>query len=91
MARLVPLHRETHPDLNVDGCFGCKAASIRFDVAGLKREREERDVSGGRGTREYVRDMFEQRRRAGLPDPVPENRKAAQFAPRRGLRYGGYV
>lgn len=23
-------HRETHPDLNIEGCFGCRVAGIRM-------------------------------------------------------------
>jgi hypothetical protein len=23
-------HRETHPDLNVEGCFGCRVANVRM-------------------------------------------------------------
>lgn len=23
-------HRETHPDLNVEGCFGCKISAVRM-------------------------------------------------------------
>jgi len=23
-------HRETHPDLNVEGCFGCRVAGVRM-------------------------------------------------------------
>lgn len=30
MSRPVPLHRETHPLLDVEGCFGCKAVTIGF-------------------------------------------------------------
>lgn len=26
-------HRETHPDLDVEGCFGCRVASVRFSDA----------------------------------------------------------
>ncbi len=36
--RPVPLHREKHPDLDVEGCFGCKAAGIRFGIETLKSQ-----------------------------------------------------
>ena len=25
-------HRETHPDLDVDGCFGCRVAGVRMGM-----------------------------------------------------------
>lgn len=25
-------HRETHPDLNVEGCFGCRVSNVRVGV-----------------------------------------------------------
>lgn len=28
-------HQETHPDLNVDGCFGCKIAGISISSAAM--------------------------------------------------------
>lgn len=78
--------------VNKDGlCLPHKLKTVSMETSTLKREREGRDVSGGRGTREYVRDMYEQRRAAGLPDPVPENKKSAAFAPRRKVTEGGYI
>lgn len=35
-----PLHTRTHPNLDVPGCFGCKAASVNFgciDVTAQKK------------------------------------------------------
>lgn len=78
--------------LNRDGlCFKHKIETIRYGTGALKREREGRDVSGGAGTRSYVEDMYAKRRAAGLEDPVPETKEAARYAPRKGLRNGGYA
>lgn len=77
-------HLETHPDF-VEGCFGCKLTTLTFNTSSMKREREGRDVTNGRGTREYVRDMYEKRRAAGMEDPIPENKKSAAFAPAKGV------
>ena len=59
--------------------------TLRFSVNNLRVERNGGDVTGGRGTREYVRSMYERRRANGLPDPVPSNKKAAAFAPAMGV------
>lgn len=68
--------------LNRDGlCFKHKIQTIRTNVENVKREREGRDPSGGQGNSAYVRDMFERRRAQGLPDPVPETKEAARYAP----------
>lgn len=32
------LHARSHPSLDVEGCFGCKVASVRFGVARLKAD-----------------------------------------------------
>lgn len=72
--------------INRDGvCLRHKLLTVKPATAGLKREREGRDVSGGMGTRKYVEDMFASRRAAGLPDPEPENRHAARYAPKKGV------
>ena len=78
-------------DLNRDGlCFYHKIRTIRFGVEEFARERK-----GGSpgpdpyaGTREYVENMYEQRRKDGLPDPIPENAEAAKFAPAAGPMRG---
>ena len=78
--------------VNKDGvCLLHKLKTLNYGVEGLKRERNGADVTGGRGTKEYVRDMYEQRRAAGMEDPVPKNKKAAAFAPRKGPMNGGYI
>jgi len=71
--------------INRDGvCFKHKLATIRFSSSSLKHERNGSDATGGTGTREYVRRMYEKRRRDGLPDPQPENAASARFAPAAG-------
>lgn len=71
--------------INKDGvCLIHKLKSLNYGIARIKKEREGTDATGGRGTREYVRDMYEKRRAAGLPDPEPKNKKSAAFAPARG-------
>lgn len=76
--------RQTHPDY-VEGCYGCKLTSINLSAAGVKMERTGKDVSGGRGTRKYVHDMYARARAAGKPDPVPDNAEAAAYAPAAGV------
>ena len=77
-------HLERHPTY-VEGCFGCKVATVRGNTANLAREREGRGPGGSMTNREYVKSMYEARRANGYPDPEPENRKAAAFAPKRGI------
>ena len=70
-------------ELNRDGlCFFHKIRTLGMQTEGLTRERMGVDVTGGRGTREYVRSMYETRKKAGLPPPEPENKKAARYVPR---------
>lgn len=72
--------------VNRDGlCFKHKLDTVSINTQNLKKEREGKDVTGGAGTATYVRDMYESRRAAGLPDPIPENREAARYAPARGV------
>ena len=35
-------HAETHPALDVDGCYGCKIAGVR--LGGLARMKQEREA-----------------------------------------------
>ena len=77
-------HWDTHPDF-VEGCYGCRLTTVGTDIQGLLLENRGGDVTNGRGTREYVRDMYAKRRAAGLPDPEPSNAKSAAFAPARGV------
>jgi hypothetical protein len=49
------LHQRTHPRLDVDGCFGCKAAGIRIAAAATPTRRAdtyERDVAWERQMRD---------------------------------------
>ena len=78
-------HQETHPSLNVEGCFGCKISGVKVGIQALRDENAGADVTGGMGTREYVKKMYSDRRAAGQPDPEPANKKAAAFAPARGV------
>ena len=69
-------------------CFYHKMHTLRFSVNNLRVERNGGDVTGGRGTREYVRSMYERRRANGLPDPVATTKEAAAFAPAIGVAGG---
>ncbi len=83
-----------HPICEVDGCdipenrdglcLRHKIKTVRTNTESLAREREGRDVTGGMGTKEYVKDMYRVRREAGLPDPEPSNKEAAKYAPAKG-------
>lgn len=73
--------------VNRDGvCFACKVKTLHFGVEAFSRDRRGQGpgLTGEETTGEYVRQMYEQRRKDGLPDPEPENRKAAAFAPAAG-------
>lgn len=75
-------------ELNRDGlCFFHKMKTIRLSAASISRERNDNNwgIIPGGGTGENVRAMYEQRRKEGLPDPEPENKEAAAFAPARGV------
>lgn len=78
--------------VNRDGlCLTHKLKTVRSNLRDLKREREGTDVTGGMGTAAFVQDMYDKRRSLGVEDPVPENSKAARYAPRRKVTEGGYV
>ena len=34
-------HRETHPDLDVDGCFGCKIANVSVSSSAMPNRRKQ--------------------------------------------------
>ena len=75
--------------VNRDGlCFPHKIRTLRFDIDTLQKENRGLDASGGLGTSEYVKRMYETRRAAGLNDPEPANKKAAVYAPVIGTRGG---
>lgn len=58
--RPVPLHREKHPDLNVSGCFGCKAAGIRFQSMQLREMRKNNTSEEA-----FKQSIYSQARRTG--------------------------
>ena len=60
MSRPVPLHRETHPHLDEEGCFGCKATSIGFGAVpdgGSNRSRVADHAKMVEGELHQYRDM----------------------------------
>lgn len=59
--RPVPLHREKHPSLDVDGCFGCKAASVGF--VGVERLRSWRN--DGVTEADMKKSIYDNARRTG--------------------------
>lgn len=77
-------HLEKHPEF-VEGCFGCKLTTLHVNSAALRMHNAEGDVTGGRGTAAYVKDMYADARAKGQEDPIPANKKAAAFAPRKGI------
>lgn len=54
--RPVPLHREKHPDLDVEGCFGCRAAGIRFGGLERLKQAREQGVTQAEMRREIIAD-----------------------------------
>lgn len=72
--------------VNRDGlCFTHKIKTIRVGTEPLKREREGTDVTMGMGTEQYAKRMYAKYRAEGKPDPIPENTKAARYAPAKGV------
>lgn len=78
-------HWETHPEY-VEGCQPCKWATVRTSTERFTRQRkgEGPGAQADMNDREYVRKMYEDRRAQGLPDPIPDNAKAAALAPAAG-------
>jgi hypothetical protein len=54
-------------------------------TATITQERKGEGPMGDEGTRKYVEKMYADRRRDGRPDPVPENKESARFAPAAGV------
>lgn len=74
-------------DVNRDGlCLHHKLKTVSMSTAQFTMEREGKGwgINPEGGTRENVERMYEQRRKDGLPDPIPENSEAAKFAPAQG-------
>ncbi len=81
-------HWETHPEYQ-DGCQPCKWATVSLSSAQVTRERRgEGMMVDDSGTRSYVDKMYADARAAGRADPIPENKKAAQYAPSIGTAGG---
>lgn len=79
-------------EINRDGlCLTHKLKSVNMNAANLKREREGRDASGGRGAAAYAKSVYEKARAAGREDPIPMNKQSARFAPRRKVTDGGVI
>ncbi len=75
--------------VNRDGlCFPHKIKTIHMDIDGLRRDNRGEGAAGNMGNREYVKDMYEKRRSAGMSDPEPANSEAAKLAPAIGTRGG---
>ncbi len=83
-----PLHLEVHPEY-VDGCFPCKMSTIRIHSTALSLANQGKGAApDGQTDRQYVKEMFESRRSAGLPDPIPATKQAAALAPAAGPMAG---
>ena len=63
------LHARTHPSLDVEGCFGCKVAGVRF--GGLVRLANERAI--GMTQADMGREVVEQAKKDGR-EIQPKNR-----------------
>lgn len=63
-------HQETHPTLDVEGCFGCKIAGIQLSSAATPTRRRENDAINQKEKR-WDRDMdaYKRLRRDGLQPP----------------------
>lgn len=64
-------HRETHPNLDVEGCFGCKISGIQVSSAATPTRRRENDAIN-RKERRWDRDMdaYKRLRQDGLQPPT---------------------
>lgn len=60
-------HQERHPDLDVEGCFGCRVASVGFSAEAMpsRKPREAATVKSERGLAKDL-DAFATARREGL-------------------------
>lgn len=69
--------------VNRDGvCLRHKLLTVSSNSEALRQERNGTDLTEGKGMATYVRDMYEKRRSAGLPDPEPATRAAAKWVPK---------
>jgi hypothetical protein len=74
---MAALHARTHPTLDVDGCFGCKAASVSPNFSGVPQ-----------GRAEWHGPTVNQRREAIERQAKAEGR---EIRPRGGRPYAGPV
>lgn len=78
-------HQEVHPDLNVEGCFGCKVAGVRMGV-NTTTSRGQRVAEINKTERGWNKDMpaYKRLRANGLQpkkiDGAAEVEKRAQEA-----------
>lgn len=78
-------HQEVHPDLNVEGCFGCKVAGVRMGV-NTTTSRGQRVAQINKTERGWNKDMpaYKRLRANGLQpkkiDGAAEVEKRAQEA-----------
>jgi len=63
-ARVVPLHRETHPFLDVEGCFGCKATGIWFGAVEGGQSSRAREITHSTGVERSL-NRYRDKRQAG--------------------------
>lgn len=63
-------HRETHPNLDVEGCFGCKISGVQVSSAATPTRRRENDAIN-RKEKRWDRDMdaYKRLRKDGLQPP----------------------
>ena len=80
-------HRSKHPDY-VEDCLPCKWTTIGLATGQFTLERKGEGAMGDSGTRAYVEHMFEQRRSAGMSDPIPTDDNNGKFAPAIGVKGG---
>lgn len=72
---IVPLHRRTHPQLDVEGCFGCKATGVGFvGVERLKANRRDGVIQA-----DIKRDIYRNAKRDGV-----DIKKAGSTSPSSG-------
>ena len=64
MSRPVPLHRETHPFLDIEGCFGCKATGIYFGAIEGGQSSRAREISHSKGVERSLH-RYRDKRQAG--------------------------
>ncbi len=75
--------------VNRDGlCFPHKIKTVNMDIDHLRRDNMGAGVAGNLGNKEYVKQMYENRRAAGMSDPEPANKEAAKYAPAAGTSGG---